>query len=408
MSMRLQLPGIGYKQGSRQMVVTAMDPAALIRMVNKPDTWNPLGEQPHGNRPQDKAHRAGIAEYLENEDEWVLGSVVLYASPRDAAFEVDEAWKDSPIAPGNLTLSYGAEFDVGDGQHRIGALSDVIKGHDEEGDPVMERLRKSGQPAVIVIDDSPLHRAQDFTDLQRNVKPPAGSLALSMDRRQSVNRFVVDLIQHHDVPIFAKGDRVEFLKDSPGKLSTKLFSFKTVRYITGTALIGVSQRSTLGWEKSANSVVDHDPEAAMTEMVDLWKGLGTVPGIADVITGKVTAAKLRERSLITTAGVQYAIAYAMYMARESGLFYGEAARALASVDFDRPRLNGPHPSEDNPITTAETIFAGNLIDPATGKVGSGRPSWEAAAEALFNAIKKTDEKTGVSKQPAFKAPVAVG
>src|SRR5262249_53370560 len=155
---------------------------ALVRMVNRPDTWNPLGAQPHGNRPQDKTHRAGIAEYLEHEEEFVLGAVVLYANPRDATFEPDEEWAESPVARGMLTLSIGAEFDVGDGQHRIGALSDVIKAHDEEGDPVIERLRHAGQPAVVVIDDSPLHRAQDFTDLQRNVKPPAGSLAMSMDR----------------------------------------------------------------------------------------------------------------------------------------------------------------------------------------------------------------------------------
>lgn len=399
MSMKLQLPAIGYKQGSRRMVITAMEPIALVRMVNKPDTWNPLGEQPHGNRPQDKAHRAGIAEYLETEEEWVLGAVVLYASPRDAQFEPQEGWEDAPIAPGNLTLSYGAQFDVGDGQHRIGGESDVIKAHDEEGDPVIERLRKAGQPAVIVIDDSPLHRAQDFTDLQRNVKPPTGSLALSMDRRQPINRFVVQLVQHSDLPIFAQGDRVEFLKDSPGKLSHKLFSFKTVRYITGTALVGVSERSAVGWEKAANAAVESDRAQAMRDMVELWKGLGMLPGIADVITGKVTTAKLRERSLLTTAGVQYSIAYAMFLAHEKGIGYAGAARALAEVNFDRPRLaDGPPPSEADPITTKESIFAGNLIDPVTGKVGSGRPSWEAAAEALYSAIEASGSKTAGKKE----------
>lgn len=401
MSMRLQLPGIGYKQGSRRMVLTAMEPAALVRMVTRPDTWNPLGEQPHGNRPQDKVHRAGIAEYLTNEEEFVLGAVVLYASPRDAQFEPDEGWADAPIAPGKLTLSYGAQFDVGDGQHRIGAESDVIKAHDEEGDPVIERLRQAGQPAVIVIDDNQLHRAQDFTDLQRNVKPPTGSLALSMDRRQPINRFMVELIQHPELPIFAKGDRVEFLKDSPGKLSSKLFSFKTVRYITGTAMVGVSQRSAVGWEKSANTAVEADRAGAMRGMVDLWKGLGTLPGIADVITGKLISAKLRERSLITTAGVQYAMAYAIYLAHENKIAYGDAARALAEVTFDRPRLEGPPPSEEDPITSNESIFAGNLIDVATGKVGSGRPAWEAAGEALANVVIK-------GAKAASKEPVAPG
>jgi len=370
------------------MIVTAMEPMALVRMVNKPDTWNPLGEQPHGNRPQDKAHRAGIAEYLATEEEWVLGAVVLYVSPHDAQFVADEEWKDSPIAAGKLTLNYGAEFDVGDGQHRIGGLSDVIKAHNEEGDVVIERLRIAGQPAVVVIDDNPLHRAQDFTDLQRNVKPPTGSLSLSMDRRQAINRLVVEMVQKPDMPIFELGKRVEFLKDSPGKLSAKLFSFKTVRYLTGTALLGVGQRTTLGWEKAVNAAVEEDREAVMGEMIEMWKGLGQITGFADVISGKMTAAELRERSLLTTAGVQYAIAYALHLAHESGIGYGKAAQALASANFDRPRLNPKAlpPSEDHPVTTKESPFAGNLIDPITGKVGSGRPAWEAAGESLFKAI----------------------
>lgn len=389
MSMRLELPGVGYRQGSRHMVVTAMEPLALVRMVNKPDTWNPLGKQPHGNRPQDKAHRAGIAEYLENEDEWVLGAVVLYASPRDAKFVPEEGWDDAGVAPGKLTLTYGAEFDVGDGQHRIGAISDVIKAHDEEGDAVIERLRRAGQPAVVVIDDNPLHRAQDFTDLQRNVKPPAGSLAMSMDRRQPINRFVVELVQKPELPIFDGGARVEFLKDSPGKLSTKLFSFKTVRYITGTALIGVSQRTAAGWERAANDAVQKDKQKRMAEMIDLWSGLSELPGIRDVISGKSTGAKLRETSLLTAAGVQYAIAYAIYLAHLDGIGYGNGARALAKVNFDRPRQgqDDPKPSEEHPITPDESVFSGNLVDPTTGKVGSGRPAWEAAAEALYKTIK---------------------
>jgi len=394
MSMRLELPGIGYKQGSRQMVVTAMEPMALVRMVNKPDVWNPLGQQPHGNRPQDRVHRAGIAEYLENVEEWVLGAVVLYVSPRDAAFVQDADWEGSPIAPGRLTLNYGAEFDVGDGQHRVGALSDVIKAHDEEGDAVIDRLRLAGQPAVIVIDDNPLHRAQDFTDLQRNVKPPTGSLGLSMDRRQPVNRFVVELVQRADIPIFSQGERVEFLKDSPGKLSAKLFSFKTVRYITGTALVGVGQRTIVGWEKAVNVAVEADRDEVMKDMAEMWKGLGQLPGLADVISGKLTAAKLREQSLLTTAGVQYAVAYALFFAHENGIAYGDAAKALGKVNFDRPRLDptSPRASEQNLITPAETPFAGNLIDPLTGKVGSGRPAWEAAGEVLFKTIKEQVKK----------------
>src|SRR5215831_19218191 len=99
--MRLQLPGIGYKQGGRQMVVTAMSPIALVKTVTEPDTWNPVGSQPHGNRLQDKQHRRGIAEYLESEEHFVLGAVVLYAKPSEASFvPATDAQDDDERVPG--------------------------------------------------------------------------------------------------------------------------------------------------------------------------------------------------------------------------------------------------------------------------------------------------------------------
>jgi hypothetical protein len=71
------------------------------------------------------------------------------------------------------------------------------------------------------------------------------------------------------------------------------------------------------------------------------------------------------------------------------------------VNFDRPRLDGLPPSEDKPITPDETIFAGSLIDVATGKMGSGRPACEAAGDALANVVIKSAKS--VSKEPVAAA-----
>jgi len=48
--------------------------------------------------------------------------------------------------------------------------------------------------------------------------------------------------------------------------------------------------------------------------------------------------------------VQYAIAYSIYLAHQNKVAYGAAARALFDVNSDRPRLEGPPPSEEKPIT----------------------------------------------------------
>lgn len=389
--MKLQLPGIGYRQGGRQMVVTAMNPIALVRTVAEPDHWNPVGTQPHGNRPQDKEHRKGIAEYLASEEHFVLNSVVLYAKPSEAKFTpTPDVEGDAECVPGILSLDYGATFDVGDGQHRIGAYSDVMKQHAEDGDPVMERLKFAGQPVVIVIDDSPLHRAQDFTDLQRNAKAPSASIGLSMDRRQPVNRLLIDLIQKSELSIFGTGaDRVEFLKDSPGKLSAKLFSFKTIRYMSGTMLIGISNRTTISWDKAVNSYVAGNPGDAQDQLMDLWDGLANLRPYAEVIKGSRTAAELREDTYLASAGALYAVAYAVHEAHHvHKIAVSEAAKALATISFDRP-------AKDHGITPTDTIFAGNLVDPASGRIAAGRGAWEAAGKEILNRILKTRGQSAV-------------
>lgn len=385
--MRLQIPGIGYKQGGRQMVTTAMNPVALIKTVSKPEPWNPVGNQPHGNRPRDERHVKGIVEYLETEEHFVIGAVVLYASPKEAKFTPHEGGSEGEEATcvGTLSLDIGATFDIGDGQHRISAYDKVIQGHSEEGDAVIERLRASGQPLVVVIDDNQLHRAQDFADLQRNVKTLASSIGMSMDRRKSINRAMLALFEDPELPIFGhegSADRVEFLKDSPGKLSAKLFSFKTIRYASGTALIGVSQRSTASWEKAVSEHLETEAtgEKARAELRDLWAGLSELTPYADVIDGNISAKELRESTYLTSAGVLYAIGYAVHRAvRDHGMDVQTAVKALDTVDFART----PNTMD---ITPADTIFAGNLVDPDSGKIGAGRAAWESAADALLKRI----------------------
>lgn len=377
--MELQLKGIGYEQGNRQMIATAMDPISLVKTVSPPDVWNPVGEQPHGNRPVDKPHRRGIADYLETVENFVLNGVVLYAKPEEARF-VSEDGHSGPGSVGTLYLAYGAQLDVGDGQHRIAAYSDVMVEHPDEDDPVRRRLRRSGQPVIIVIDDNPLHRAQDFTDLQRNTKVQTASLAMSMDRRQIVNRVLITTVQNPELRIFGDGaNRIEFLSDSPGKYSAKLFSFKTIRYMTGTMLVGTSQRTTVGWDKAVNLVVEQDQLGAQELIETFWRGVGALPDVAAVTEGERTAADLREKTYLGSAGILYALAFAVYRAREAGILIDRALEAMQVIDFGRVQ-----PAEGQPLTPKDTIFAGNLVDPVTGKMGSGRPAWEAAGEAIFS------------------------
>jgi DGQHR domain-containing protein len=383
--MKLQIPAIGYKQGGRQMVVTAMNPDALVKTVETPQRWNPVGSQPHGQRPEDKAHRKGIAEYLETEENFVIGAVVLYASTAEAKFvpSPDQAGGEAQQS-GTLFLEYGGSFDIGDGQHRIHAYGDVISAHPDRSDPVMKRLHASGQPIIVVIDDSALHRAQDFTDLQRNSKPLSASIGLSMDRRQPINRLLIGLVQDERVPLLSGGEggRVEFLSDTPGKLSAKLLSYKATRFISGLVL-GCNERTTKGWEKAVNALVAEDEAGVRNMLLGFWMGLGEVGPYAELIAGERTTAKVRESTYLASAGVLYAVGWAAHLAGKENVSPEEFARSLGGIDFARPARK---PSADRPLTHKDTIFAGTLVDPATGKISGSQNAWEPAAEHVLGKV----------------------
>ncbi|MFJ9101157.1 DNA sulfur modification protein DndB [Streptomyces sp. NPDC102405] len=391
---KIHIPAIGYRQGGRQMLVTAMSPTDLVRMVRKPEAWDPVKTSQHGNRPRDKAHLQGIVKYLEEEEHFVLGAAVLYLTEREAEFkpmQIEGVSTDKDAASmGTLAVDIGALFDIGDGQHRIGAYEHIVQSRDEDGDPVIERLREGGQPLIIVIEDDPRRRAQDFADLQRNVKAPTQSLGQSMDRRQPINRELNNLFD--DVPVLV--DRVEYQKDNPGKLSAKLFSFKTVRYVSGLLLVGNAYRSPSTMDRAVNGRFegsDAEPETARQELVDFWTALGELTLFADVLDDSVKAYELRQDTYLLSAGVLYAVAMAVYLSKQDGLSVTEAVRSMDSFNFSRTK-------KVKEITAADTPFAGNLIDSETGKLVAGRTAWETAAEILRAHVAKEHEANTANAQ----------
>ncbi|WP_433857027.1 DNA sulfur modification protein DndB [Streptomyces kronopolitis] len=381
---KVHIPVIGYEQGGRQMLVTSMSPVDLVRMVSKPEAWDPVKTTAHGNRPRDTAHLKGIVAYLEEEEHFVLGAAVLYLTEKEATFtpaEIPGLTRETDAARvGSLSVDIGAKFDIGDGQHRIGAYENIVSTRDED-DPVLQRLRNSGQPVIVVIEDDHRRRAQDFADLQRNVKAPTQSMGQSMDRRQPINRELGELFDV--VPLF--DDRIEYFKDNPGKLSAKLFSFKTVRYVSGLLLVGNAYRSPSSMDKAVNALFEGEQaEASRAKLKEFWTALGELVRFADVVDGTIKAPELRQATYLTSAGVLYALAYATYSAQRSGIPLTEAVQALDTVSFDRP-------TKSEGLTGEDTIFAGSLIDPDTGKLQAGRTAWETAAKTLLEVIR---EKAG--------------
>ncbi|WP_432134245.1 DNA sulfur modification protein DndB [Streptomyces sp. bgisy154] len=372
---RVAYPAIGYKMGSRRMVTTVMNPVTYVGTVGDRENWDPL-QGTGTNRKEDKNHRQAIAKYIEETEDYVLNSVLVYYSPDDAEFVPDDP--EAPISMGTLYVRPGAKAKVGDGGHRTSAYGDVIEAH-RHGDDVLKRLQENGQPVIVVLDDDQARRAQDFTDLQQNAKPLNASIAQSMDRRQAINKMLLEeVLKGERVPVFEGGKRIEFLTDSPGKLSPKLTGFKTLRYATGTLLVGTGPRSSRAWDEAvAVEIATTGHDDALQRMIDFWTGFGELPDVATALSVPSGMVKLRETTWLTSANVLYALAAAVRdVTHGTDVTIREAMKAAATIDFTR----------------AGNTFHGTLVEPAKydedgnleakEKALTGRDAWEGAAEKL--------------------------
>lgn len=367
---RVALPGIGYKMGTRQMVTTVMSPVNFVGTVGAREDWDPLSGS-GTNRKEDKAHRAGIAKYIEETEDYVLNALLVYMGLEDARFEPDDP--EAPISQGILYIRPGAKFKVGDGGHRTSAYSDVIQAH-QHGDDVLQRLTDNGQPVTVVLDDDPVRRAQDFTDLQNNAKPLNASIAQSMDRRQAINRLLIERVIKPSIVPVVSNNRIEFLVDSPGKLSPKIMGFKTLRYATGTLLVGTGQRTTRGWEEAVNVVLFTDGDAAYNKIVEFWTGFGQMPPVAEALATEKGMVLLREATWLTSANVIYAIAAGVHRAsNSSGRSISDVMKPLGVIDFRR----------------AGTTLKGTLVDEDSGKAIAGREAWESAAAIIAERVESS-------------------
>ncbi|MEV6226546.1 DNA sulfur modification protein DndB [Saccharopolyspora shandongensis] len=367
-------PAIGYRMGGRQMVATAMTPVDYTGVVGPREVWDPLSGG-GTNRKEDKTHRQLIAKYIEENEEYVLNSILVYIGEADAKFVPDDgALGAHPVQTGVLYVRPGAKFKVGDGGHRTGAYTDVVEAHREFDDDVYQRLATSGQPIIVVLDDDQVRRAQDFTDLQKNAKPLSASIGQSMDRRSALNRILIEkIIKRDDIPLFYEGRRIEFLTDTPGKLSAKTMSYKTLRYASGTLLVGTGLRVTRGWEDAVELKIASDEKGAIAKIVDFWQGLAGLPAFKESLGREKGIALLRNDTWLLSANVLYAISAAVHQVtfEDKRFTLTACMKKLHGFDFAR--------GSDSP-------FVGTLVDPATFKAVAGRSAWEGAAEVIVKYI----------------------
>ncbi len=376
--MDLSFPAMRIEMGGREMFNAKAEAPSLVQLVAKPNEWNPLAETPHGNRIRSKDHIEAIAKYLLEEEHPILGAIVLYARPEDVRSE--EINIDGASDVYMLYMRVGAKFDIGDGQHRVAGLARALEAvaDRDEDDPLRRKLERFSVPILINPDGDPLRRAQDFTDLQRNSKPPSGSLGASMDRRHPVNRFTLDVTK--SLELLDGGNRIEYHKDTIGKLSTRLYTFQAFRQGVMILLGAGKERSRAGVEKAADRALAGGYDQQVERITGIFELCQErLPGWKEIRDGTIDVPVFREQYIHATAAGYYALCLALFRAEEQGVSLEEAIDALAAIDWHRP--TGPS-FWDGSLIVVQTQADGS----ERRKMSAGRTAYEEAGERLVAQI----------------------
>lgn len=217
-----QFPAIRGIQAGREYYVTMFPLTVVARLFTFDDS--DLPPTMRAQRVLNRARIPTIANYLiSNPNDYVLSSITASVDGEVQFIPIGEREHESKI--GKLIVPMTAKIVVNDGQHRKAAIEEALRSRPELG---LDTI------SVVLFMDFGLKRSQQmFADLNKHAVPPTKSLGILYDRRNSLSKLVVSLLEM--VPIF--NGLTEFEKTTISNRSVKMFTLSSI-YQATEALLG--------------------------------------------------------------------------------------------------------------------------------------------------------------------------
>jgi DGQHR domain-containing protein len=392
-----------FKQGSRTMYASAEGAESLFHLLTTPKVFEPDAKSVEfgTNRPIDKAHKDRIAEYYRTEKNFVDGARIFHVSPGDINFEEIEVPghpKGDAVAVGWISFRQHRVIDIGDGQHRLNALYDVLNSEDTP-DEVRGRIAESAFPFILVEEEGREKRNQDFVDLSRS-KPVADSLANVMDRRSVVNKLPDVIFRSDKLKPYFLGNSSRYRVAFGGSISAKsekLLPYSALKYALLTLFVGEGTRVKAKAEnETALRIQTAGSEKVVAERVaEIWRYVFvSLPGTQKIMTDKSpNVPDIRDEYLSVSAAALYAICLALYtIAKEhGGIMKVPDDIWKRAVDKWATRLNWGKHSDSSFVGTILTPTIDKRTGAPTGRYTTtpGRDAVAGAARVLLETARDT-------------------
>lgn len=218
----LRIPSHRFQQGGRDVYYFALNLETLDGLLPQRVEDSVVRE---ANRRLTPSHAKRIQEYLDEEDEWLLGALMLGIAPDAVEFEpyLDEKGEQENSNFGELRIRTTRvnTMRIFDGQHRRRAIQDVLAdlSNDEGRMDKLNSLRKSSMTIVMYAEDDIKTLRQMFVDASKT-KRIEGNTTTRFDQRDAFNLVAVRLADNSRL---LKG-RVEMERSSVSRSSQNILA----------------------------------------------------------------------------------------------------------------------------------------------------------------------------------------
>ena len=191
-----QLPAHRFRQGMRDVYYFVLDLATLDGLLPQRIDDSVVRE---ANRRLTRSHAKNIQRYLEDRDDWLLGSLLLGIAPNALEFVPYMDQNGSELTPtfGELRIltNRANTMRIFDGQHRRRALQDTLDrlANDDNRENKLLELQQSSLPIVLYAEDDIAALRQMFADASKTKRIEA-NVVTRFDKRDPFNLAAMHLV----------------------------------------------------------------------------------------------------------------------------------------------------------------------------------------------------------------------
>ena len=231
-------PAHRFHQGGREVYAFSLDLPTLDALL--PDRIDDRVVK-DANRQLTPAHARNIQTYLQDRDNWLLGTLMLGVDPEAVEFHPYIADSDAPMAVGELCLRADCTdaMKMFDGQHRRRAIKDAIQNL-EASNPrsdTLSALREASVPIMLYSESSQDALRQMFADAAQT-KPIERNTVAQFDLRDAFNLAALWLSENSE--LFA--GRVEMERASVPRTSMNIIAINQLAATLKTLEVGYKGR----------------------------------------------------------------------------------------------------------------------------------------------------------------------